>query len=68
MSLSSITPPFTGMSEESKIGRMSIDKTFHGDLESTSKGQMLAAMTEIKGSAGYVAMKRVTGEVGHQHR
>lgn len=43
---------------------MSIDKTFYGDLESTSKGQMLAAMTEIKGSAGYVAMKRVTEKLG----
>jgi hypothetical protein len=43
------------------VGRMSIDKQFHGDLEATSKGQMLAAMTEVKGSAGYVAMERVTG-------
>jgi hypothetical protein len=43
------------------IGRMSIDKQYHGDLEATSKGQMLTAMTETKGSAGYVAMERVTG-------
>jgi hypothetical protein len=43
------------------IGRMSIDKQFHGDLEGTSKGQMLTAMTEVKGSAGYVAIERVTG-------
>jgi hypothetical protein len=43
------------------VGRMSIDKEFHGDLEGTSKGQMLAAMTEVKGSAGYVAMERVSG-------
>jgi hypothetical protein len=43
------------------VGRMSIDKQFHGDLEATSKGQMLTAMTEIKGSAGYVAIERVTG-------
>jgi hypothetical protein len=43
------------------IARMSIDKQYHGDLEATSKGQMLSAMTEIKGSAGYVAMERVTG-------
>jgi hypothetical protein len=40
---------------------MSIDKQFHGDLEATSKGQMLAISTEVKGSAGYVAMERVTG-------
>jgi uncharacterized protein len=43
------------------VGRMSIEKQFHGDLEAVSKGQMLAAMTETKGSAGYVAMERVTG-------
>jgi hypothetical protein len=42
-------------------GRMSIDKQFHGDLEATSKGQMLAAMTAVKGSAGYVAMELVSG-------
>jgi hypothetical protein len=45
------------------LGRMSIDKQFHGDLEATSKGEMLAAMTETKGSAGYVAMERVTGSL-----
>jgi hypothetical protein len=43
------------------VGRMTINKTFHGDLEATSKGQMLTAATEVKGSAGYVAIERVTG-------
>jgi Protein of unknown function (DUF3224) len=43
------------------VGRMSIDKEFHGDLTGTSKGQMLAAATDIKGSAGYVAIERVSG-------
>ncbi len=46
---------------ESKIGRMSIDKVFHGGLEGTSKGEFLSAGGEVKGSAGYVAMERVTG-------
>jgi hypothetical protein len=41
--------------------RLSIDKQFHGDLEATSKGQMLAAMSAVRGSAGYVAMERVSG-------
>jgi hypothetical protein len=50
-----------GKFEDATMGRMTIDKQFHGDLEATSKGQMLTAMTEIKGSAGYVAMERVTG-------
>ena len=43
------------------LGRMSIDKQFHGDLEATSKGEMLSAMSAVKGSAGYVAVERVTG-------
>jgi len=43
------------------LARMSIDKQFHGDLEGTSKGEMLSAVTMVKGSAAYVAMERVTG-------
>jgi len=43
------------------IGRMSIDKQFHGDLEGASKGEMLSAQGTIKGSAGYVAIERVIG-------
>lgn len=48
-------------SEEGTLGRMTIDKLLRGDLEGTSKGQMLTAMTSVKGSAGYVAVERVTG-------
>jgi Protein of unknown function (DUF3224) len=44
------------------LGRMSIDKQFHGDLDGTSKGFMLAsAGAVVKGSGGYVAMEKVTG-------
>lgn len=43
------------------LGRMLLDKQFHGDLEGTSKGQMLAAMSTVPGSGGYVAMELVTG-------
>ena len=43
------------------LGRLSIDKQFHGDLEATSKGEMLSAGTSVKGSAGYVASERVRG-------
>ena len=46
---------------DDSLGRMLIDKQFHGDLEATSKGQMLAAGTAVNGSAGYVALERVTG-------
>ena len=41
--------------------RLSLRKQFHGDLEATSVGQMLTAGTDVKGSAGYVALERVTG-------
>jgi hypothetical protein len=44
------------------IGRMLLDKQFHGDLEATSKGTMLAAGTGAKNSSGgYVALEIVTG-------
>lgn len=42
-------------------GRMLLDKRFHGDLEATSRGQMLTALTEVEGSAGYVAIEHVSG-------
>jgi hypothetical protein len=56
-----IAPLAEDKGEGSSLGRMSIDKQFHGDLEATSKGEMLTAMTEVKGSAGYVAIERVSG-------
>ena len=46
------------------VGRMSIDKQFHGGLEATSRGQMLATRTDVEGSAGYVAIERVKGTLG----
>jgi uncharacterized protein DUF3224 len=46
-----------------QIGRMSIDKVFHGELEATSKGEMLSAGSPQSGSAGYVAAERVTGSL-----
>jgi hypothetical protein len=42
-------------------GRMSIDKHFHGSLEGTSLGEMLTGGNPAAGSAGYVAIERVTG-------
>ena len=42
---------------------MTFDKQFHGDLEATSKGQMLAVTTSEKSSAGYVALEKVTGKL-----
>jgi uncharacterized protein DUF3224 len=48
--------------EDASLGRMTIEKQFHGDLEATSKGQMLTAGTGAKGSSGgYVAIEKVSG-------
>ena len=57
--LAPLTPYENG--EGSPLGRLSIDKQFHGDLEATSKGEMLSAGGQVKGSAGYVAIERVRG-------
>jgi Protein of unknown function (DUF3224) len=57
-----LTPQGDGdTAEGSTLGRMSIEKQIHGDLEATSKGEMLTAGTHVKNSAGYVAFERITG-------
>lgn len=59
-----MTPQATAdKGEEAAIGRYSLDKTFHGDLNGTSKGEMLAVGTAVEGSAGYVAMEQVKGTI-----
>jgi hypothetical protein len=50
--------------DDPSLGRFSIDKQFHGELEATSKGQMLTAGNGAKGfSGGYVAIEKVTGSL-----
>lgn len=49
------------VAEGVSLGRMSLDKRFEGDLVATGRGEMLTALTSVKGSAGYVAMERVAG-------
>lgn len=58
-----LLPLANDFAESAALGRMSIDKQFHGDLEAISQGQMLSFMSSVKGSAGYVAMERVTGKL-----
>ena len=43
------------------VGRVSVTKTFEGDLVGSSEGEMLAARTATAGSAGYVLIERVSG-------
>lgn len=49
------------------LPRMLIAKTFMGDLQGSSSGQMVAAMTAVEGSAGYVAMEQVVGTLHGNH-
>ena len=53
--------PFESQPDPSSLGRMSIDKQIVGDLVANTSGQMLSASTDVKGSAGYVAIERVEG-------
>jgi uncharacterized protein DUF3224 len=56
-----VSPQPTDDKNDPSLGRMLLDKQFHGDLEGTSKGEMLSATSSVKGSAGYVAIERVSG-------
>lgn len=49
------------IAQEAGIGRMTIDKTFSGSLEGTSKGEMLTGGAESTGAMAYVALEHVTG-------
>ncbi len=46
---------------DARIGRMALDKHYHGDLQASGRGQMLAVMDPAKGSGGYVALEVVEG-------
>jgi len=56
-----LAPQSNDASDGTTLGRLTIEKQFHGDLEGTSRGEMLSAGTATKGSAGYVAIERVSG-------
>ena len=46
------------------LARHSLDKSYSGDLEGTSLGEMVSAGGSVQGSAGYVAMEQVTATLG----
>ncbi|WP_346949841.1 DUF3224 domain-containing protein [Dyella sp.] len=50
--------------EAAALGRQTIDKQFHGDLEGSSLGEMLAVIDKNTGSGAYVALERITGTLG----
>lgn len=49
--------------EGATLGRLAIEKKFHGDLVGTSAGEMISAMTAVQGSAAYSALERVNGSL-----
>ena len=53
--------PDSEVAQAANFSRMTIDKVFHGDLDATSKGEMIATQGEATKSGGYVALERVTG-------
>ncbi|HRP09147.1 MAG TPA: DUF3224 domain-containing protein, partial [Gemmatimonadales bacterium] len=60
-----ITPlPADSILGDAPIGRLALDKTFHGDLTGTARGVMLAIRTAVEGSAAYSALEEVNGTLG----
>jgi hypothetical protein len=57
----SLSPQPVHAQAEGAFGRMALDKRFEGALEASGRGEMLAAMSAVKGSAGYVALEKVEG-------
>ena len=53
--------PPSDLAQAAGVGRMSLDKHFHGPLEGPSRGEMLSLMTAVQGSGVYVAIERFTG-------
>lgn len=43
------------------VGRVGVEKRLLGDLEGTSKGEMMTAGPNAEGSGGYVAIEQVDG-------
>ena len=58
-----VTPQPTSDKSETPLGRYTLDKQYHGDLEATGTGEMLTAGTPVKGSGAYVAIEKVSGSL-----
>jgi Protein of unknown function (DUF3224) len=56
-----VTPGPYEVADRVAAGRLTLDKSFAGDLAGSSKGEMWTADTSVQGSAGYVAIEKVTG-------
>lgn len=49
------------MTEPAQFARMTLEKTFSGELNATSVGEMLSVRLSDSPAAGYVALEQVTG-------
>ena len=49
------------------LGRFSINKTIHGDLEAATIGEMFTGGDPKQGAAGYVAIEIVTAKLNGKH-
>jgi hypothetical protein len=56
-------PPPHGTEDGVTLSRVSIKKRFHGALDASATAEMLSAVTEVEGSAAYVAIERVSGKL-----
>jgi hypothetical protein len=52
---------------QSGLGRLSLDKRYHGALDASAQGEMLSVRASVAGSAGYVALERVEGSLDGRH-
>ena len=59
-----ITPEnLSDTAAQSGLGRMSLNKRYHGALDASAQGEMLSVRASVAGSAGYVALERVEGSL-----
>jgi hypothetical protein len=59
--------PASAQADAAVIGRRTLEKQFHGDLDANSTGEMLAVMTTVEGSMAYVALEKVSGILAGKH-
>lgn len=52
---------------QSRLGRLSLNKRYHGALDASAQGEMLSVRAAVAGSAGYVALERVEGSLDGRH-
>lgn len=52
---------------QSGLGRLSLNKRYHGALDASAQGEMLSVRAAVAGSAGYVALERVEGSLDGRH-